>query len=79
MNVFEITEFLEEMQEDSVLPKSVRIRIASVISILGQDCEVSLRVNKSLQELEDVSQDPNLQPFLRTQLWQVASLLETVE
>lgn len=79
MNVLEITKFLEEMQEDSLLPRSVKNRITSVISILEQDCEVSLRVNKSLQELEDVSQDPNLQPFLRTQLWHVASLLETIE
>ncbi len=79
MNVVEITEFLEDMKDDSLLPRSVKARINSVISILGEDCEVSLKVNKSLHELEDVSQDPNIQPFLRTQLWHVASLLESVD
>jgi uncharacterized protein (UPF0147 family) len=39
---------------------------------------MSLRVDKAQQELEEISADANLQPFTRTQLWNIVSLLETI-
>lgn len=75
----DILESLDEIKEDSTVPKNVRSKVSGVIETLKQDdMELSLRVDKVQQELEEISSDSNLQAFTRTQLWNVVSLLETL-
>jgi len=37
-----------------------------------------IRINKALHELEEIADDINLQPFTRTQLWNIVSILEKI-
>ena len=75
----EIIEGLEEIKQDSTVPKNIKIKIDEILETLRRkDLEISLKVDKVQQELEDISSDANLQPFTRTQLWNVVSLLETL-
>ena len=73
-----IIEFISEMQEDSSTPKNVRARLATVTNILKDDSEPSIKVNKALDELDDLSSDNNIQQYTRTQIWNVVSLLERI-
>ena len=73
----DILESLSEIKDDSSVPKNVKIKIDGIISVLKQnDLEISIRVDKAQQELDDICSDTNLQSFTRNQLWNVVSLLE---
>ena len=71
--------YLHELEEDTQIPKNVRTRISEIIDILKEDTEISMRINKAQDQLEDISNDTNLQSFTRTQIWNVQSLLESLE
>lgn len=67
---------LSEIKEDVSVPRNVRTKIESVLSTLKEDIELSIRINKTLSELDEISNDVNLQPYTRTQIWNAISLLE---
>ncbi|HYD03789.1 MAG TPA: UPF0147 family protein [Alphaproteobacteria bacterium] len=72
----EIIEALTALKEDDGVPKNVRAKIDTIISELKADCELSLKVGKSLHNLDEVSEDMNLPAFIRTQIWNISSMLE---
>ena len=75
----QIIESLTEMSEDSTVPRNVRSKITDAIQALNEDTDLSLKVDKALQHLDDISNDTNIQPYTRTQIWNVVSLLESAQ
>ncbi len=77
--VKDIVEGLIAIDQDSNLPKSVRIKIKKAIDILESDqhLDFSIKIDRSLQELGDVAEDPQLPQHARMQIWSVVSLLES--
>tara|TARA_Y100000294_G_C8369924_1_gene262309 strand:- start:99 stop:356 length:258 start_codon:yes stop_codon:yes gene_type:complete len=73
-----ILEVLKELSEDSTVPKNVKAKVLEVIEILKSSEELSLKISKALQELEEISDDNNLQSFTRTQIWNITSMLEKI-
>jgi uncharacterized protein (UPF0147 family) len=69
---------LQELAQDSTIPKNVHHKLSNVISMLQKNSEVSLNVSKALHELEDITTDMNLESFTRTQIFNVVSMLEVV-
>ncbi len=68
---------ISELQDDTTVPKNVKEKVQQVIETLkNEKAEVSMRVDKALQILDDVSEDSNLQSYTRTQLWNIVSMLE---
>jgi len=67
---------LNELHADTALPKNVRIKIDSVISTLREDAEMSIKANKALNDLDEISNDSTLQAYTRTQIWNIMSSLE---
>jgi uncharacterized protein (UPF0147 family) len=78
VKVKEIVEVLTELKEDNTVPKNVKEKIKVVMDVLKEEADLKLKVNKILHELDDIADDPNLQPFTRTQIWNVVSMLEKV-
>lgn len=78
-NISEIIEALIELNEDSTVPKNVKERIAHAIIALKEDDEISIKIDKAIQELDETSNDTNIQSYTRTQIWNVVSLLESVQ
>ncbi|MBU1201317.1 MAG: UPF0147 family protein [Nanoarchaeota archaeon] len=70
---------LEELKEDSMVPKNVKLKISGIIQELKTDKDQSLKVNKSLSDLDEICEDMNIPPFIRTQLWGVTSMLEKIQ
>ena len=74
-----IIDILSLIEQDSTVPKNVRIKIKSAIVTLedknGQPLEV--KFDKIIQDLGELSDDPNLPPYTRTQIWNVVSTLES--
>ena len=71
-----VIEALEELKVDTSVPKNVKTKIESTIYALQEEIAVSLRASKALHELEDIADDNNMQPHIRTQIFNVVSLLE---
>ena len=73
-----ITEYLKELEEDNTIPKNVRTKITGIINILTGSEELNIKINKALDDLEEISNDTNMQSYTRTQIWNVTSLLENI-
>ena len=67
---------LSEIHEDVTVPRNVRAKIESIISALKEEVELSIKINKALNELDELSSDVNLQAYTRTQIWNIMSVLE---
>lgn len=75
----QIIEGLSMIDQDTTVPKSARIKIKKAMEILENECEknLSLKIDRSLQELGDLAEDPKLPQYTRMQIWSVVSLLES--
>jgi len=71
-------EALEELKEDTNLPKNVKIKIVKIIIDLQARGNSNLEIKKVLSQLEEISEDMNLQAYTRTQLFNIVSILEGV-
>lgn len=74
----EILVLLSELKSDLSVPKNIRIRVEGIMETLQNEMDVSVKKNKVLNELDEVANDSNLQPYTRTQVWSVVSLLENL-
>ncbi len=74
----ETIEKLKELENDLNIPKNIKIKIKGIIDVLKEGTELSIKINKALNELDEISNDPNLEPYTRTQIWNIASILEKI-
>lgn len=69
---------IQEIQADATMPKNIKEKLNEVIVILRGNHEHSINVSKALDKIEEIADDANLQPYTRTQIWNLASLLESL-
>ena len=67
---------LKELLEDASVPKNVKESIERVIKTLEENGDLSIRVNKALNDLDEIADDINMQAYTRTQIWNIVSMLE---
>jgi len=73
----EASEILIELEDDSSIPKNIRQKLKSIIETLRSGEDNSTKVSKVFQSLEEISEDPNLDPYTRTQIMNVSGILES--
>ena len=78
-DVENVIETLNELQEDATVPKNVRTMIQGIVDTLKEDTALSIKINKALNELDEIASDVNLQSYTRTQIWNIVSLLEKMQ
>ena len=69
---------LKELETDTTLPKNVKNKIATTIKLLEGKEEASIKASKALHEIEELADNMNTPSFIRTQLYNITSLLEGV-
>ncbi len=74
--IVDMISLLEEIQDDSTVPRNVKDKLQLCSSALQDDIEISLKVDKVRHALEAVSEDSNLQSYTRMQIWNISSMLE---
>jgi uncharacterized protein (UPF0147 family) len=75
----EILKALKDLSEDDSVPKNIAKKVKSTIDILHkEDEEMGIRVHRALNELDDLADDVNVQPYTRTQIWNIVSALESI-
>jgi len=75
----EIIDALSELSTDLAVPKNIKNKINQMIEILKDDSDLSIRVNKVLNGLDEISDDTNMQAYTRIQILNIVSLLETIQ
>ncbi len=74
-----IIETLIELEGDATVPKNVRIKIQQIKETLSSDTTLSIKINKALNDLDEIASDVNLQSYTRTQIWNIVSVLEKLQ
>ena len=78
MKITDAIDMLQEMLEDNTVPKNVRARLEKTIIVLQEKEEHKIKISRALHEIEEISSDTNMQADTRTQLFNVASMLEII-
>lgn len=72
-------ETLNQIASSNSTPKTIKKSITDLITDLNnKENSLSVRAANTISLLDDVTQDPNLPSYVRTQLWQAVSKLESI-
>ena len=75
----EAIETLEQIASSNSTPKTIKKSIADLITDLkNPGYSLSVRAANTISLLDDVTQDANMPSYIRTQLWQAVSKLESI-
>ncbi|MDH3191422.1 MAG: UPF0147 family protein [Nitrosopumilus sp.] len=75
----EAIETLNQIASSGSTPKTIKKSITDLIADLNnEENSLSVRAANTISMLDDVTQDPNMPSYVRTQLWQAVSKLESI-
>ena len=66
---------LSFIKEDNSVPKNIRSKIDETINSFNIKGDVSLKISKVLQELDEISNDPNLPIYTRIEILNIIGIL----
>ena len=79
-DITQIIELLHELSNDRKVPRNVRSVIDDARKELtGKEENLQTKINTTVSMLDEISNDPNIQSYTRTQIWNLVSMLEAVE
>ncbi len=72
---------IKEILEDPALQKNIKQKLEKAVQELsGADKKtIRLKVDKCINDMEEISNDANIQSFVRTQVWGIVSMLESLD
>ena len=75
----EAIDTLSQIASNNSTPKTIKKSITDLITELSnEEYSLSVRAANTISLLDDVTQDPNMPSYVRTQLWQAVSKLESI-
>ena len=75
----EAIETLNQIASNNSTPKTIKKSVSDLIVDLSKEEDsLSVRAANTISLLDDVTQDPNMPSYVRTQLWQAVSKLESI-
>ncbi len=70
---------LDIVSKNPSTPKTVKKLIAELlVDLNSSEYSMSVRAANAISQLDEITQDPNVPSYVRTQLWQAVSKLETI-
>ena len=70
---------LNQLVSSHSTPKNFKKTINDLmIDLKSEEYSVSVRAANAISSLDDITQNPNIPSFVRTSLWQVVSVLESI-
>ena len=70
---------LNQIVSSNSTPKTIKKSISDlIVNLTSQEYSLSVRAANAISLLDDVTQDPNMPSYVRTQLWQAVSKLESI-
>jgi uncharacterized protein (UPF0147 family) len=75
----EIADMLEDLVADTSIPKNIRKALSESKDRLRSDDEDSVKLSAAIYLIESVSDDINMPPHARTQIWAIIGELESAK
>lgn len=76
--ITQIISLMDLMLEDVSIPRNVKKSIEEAKKRLSEKGDPTIRAGSAIFFIEEVSEDINLPPHARTQIWQILSALESI-
>ncbi len=75
-----VVQLLEQIVNDRTVPRNIRRSCEECINILKNESEAKdVRINSVISILDEVTNDPNIPMYTRTQIWNIVSILESLQ
>lgn len=75
----EAVETMDQIAKNTSTPKTVKKSLIDLLDDLNtSEYSLSVRAANAISQLDDITQDPNVPSYVRTQLWQAVSKLEAI-
>ena len=79
MDLNSISKLLEEVSNDNTVPRNIRNSVDDLKkNIHDEKQDIAIRINHTISVLDDISNDPNMPIYARTQIWNIVSMLEVI-
>ena len=79
MDIEGIKNILAEINNDRTVPRNIRESIKKAIEDLeNEKLNITMRISNAIAILDEVSNDPNIPTYTRTQIWNIVSSLESI-
>jgi uncharacterized protein (UPF0147 family) len=80
MSVDQVVDKMLDMADQDAIPSNVSEMLEEAAEELqDEDRELSVRVNAASSILDQVSNDPNIRQHTRTEIWNLASQVESLD
>ncbi len=71
---------IEQIANDRTVPRNIRAKCEDSIKILqNEKDDIAIRINTVISSMDEISNDPNIPMYTRTQVWNIVSILESME
>ena len=75
-NIEFLTDKLNLIKSDDSIPRNIRVRIDQTINCLNNNNkDLFLKIDEALQELDEISNDPNLPNYIRVEILNLIGLI----
>ncbi|MCS7134885.1 MAG: UPF0147 family protein [Candidatus Aenigmarchaeota archaeon] len=80
-NVDSIVKLLTEIVEDRTVPRNIRASVEEAKKNLTQDDgrDWDVRVSAAISILDEITNDPNIPSYTRTQIWNIVTMMEMIK
>lgn len=79
MDIGTINSLMDEINADRTVPKNIRVSMQKAKEDLNNERQdLPIRINSAISILDEVSNDPNIPIYTRTQIWNIVSMLEVI-
>ncbi len=75
----EVIELINIVLEDGMIPKNVKSALKKAKEVLNDNSkDLNVRLSSAIYIIEKVTDEPNLMPHARTNIWNILSRLESL-
>jgi uncharacterized protein (UPF0147 family) len=76
----EVINLIQQVANDRTVPRNIRTKCEESIKILQEEKEdAAVRINTVISSMDEVSNDPNIPTYTRTQIWNIVSIMESLQ
>jgi uncharacterized protein (UPF0147 family) len=78
MDIPQISSMLEDLVNDTSIPKNIRRALSEAKTRLDSQEEKMVKISAAIYVIESITEDINMPPHARTQIWAITSALEAL-
>jgi uncharacterized protein (UPF0147 family) len=75
-----VISLLQQIVNDRSVPRNIRAKCEESIKILKDESQdAAIRINAVISYMDEITNDPNIPTYTRIQVWNIVSILESLQ